>query len=134
MGLWHSHQVNGPMIVLCLLSLLNTPLLVFLTLLGMSFGFYELSVIHGYPCFLINDCIGHFGQVVMLFYWLGVYFHIFFESSGYQVLCVLNLIVYIMQQFLVLGILLWSSPLYCLYFYPWWCILVFVICDNGCGF
>ena len=60
-------------------------------------GCYELSVLHGDPCFLINDCIGHFDQIVMLCYWLGVSSQIFMETVGYQVCYVLQLITYTPQ-------------------------------------
>ena len=84
-------------------------------------GFYDISVLHGNPCVLINDCIGNFGQIVMIIYWLVISCHIFLEVVGYKFWCVLHSIVYIPQPFLVSCITWWLSLMHWLCFHPRWC-------------
>ena len=95
--------------------------------------FNNLSVLHGKTCVLINDCIGHFVQTVVLCHWLGISCKSFLDSVGYHIWCVILLIVCILQPFWMLCIVIWCSPVYWLWLKPWWCILVLLIYDDGCG-
>ena len=100
----------------------------------LSFWFYDMSVLHGNPCVLINNYIEHFGQIVVLCYWLGVCCHILLDTVGCQLWCVLHLFVYIPHSFLMSCIIWYLPHFYWLCFHPMCCILVFIICDDECEF
>ena len=57
--------------------------------------FNDLSVLYGKPFVVINYLLGHFGKIVILCKCLGNSCHIFLETVGYQVLYLLQFIVYI---------------------------------------
>ena len=95
--------------------------------------FYDMSVLHVKFYVLIKDCIGYFGQIVVLCRQLRVSCQNFLETVCYQVWCVLHLIVYTPQSSLVLCIVRWCSPIYWIWLHPQWSILAPLICNDVCG-
>ena len=39
---------------------------------GLCIGFYDMSLLRGSTCVLINDCTSHVGKIVALFHHLGI--------------------------------------------------------------
>ena len=70
----------------------------------------------------------------MLCYWVGIYCNILLDTVGYQLWCVLHLIVYIPQPSWVSCNILWRPLMYWICFHPCCCIIVLLICNDGCGF
>ena len=59
---------------------------------------------------IINYFIVHIGQIVVLCHQLGVSCNFFVEIAGHKVWCVLQLIVYILQPFLMSCVVRYSPP------------------------
>ena len=79
----------------------------------------QIEISQFLSCVIINNCIGHFGQMVVLCHWLQVSCNILLETVGYQLQSIIHFIVYINYPLLMLCIVHWC-----------WCVL-YRICLLG---